>query len=236
VALRPPRAFGSTAAPRRGRRRYQLQQLVASGAPVITIFGKSWDLHAREILRCSLEENLAMIEDSVAFLKSRAAPSSSTPSISSTLPRRRRLRAGDAPRAQDGGADACPVRHQWRMLPPPQRDDATVAAEFPGVLVAIHCHNDGGLADANSSRGGGRGAAGPGTINGYGERSGNANLCTLLPNLELKMARPASRRQAGRPHLRVALRKRAGQSPAQHPPAFVGRSAFATRAACTSTR
>ncbi len=185
-------AFGSTRrASVHAEEDSQLQQLVESGAPVITIFGKSWDLHAREILRCSLEENLAMIEESVAFLKAQgrtvffdgehffdgykadAAYALET------------LRA-----AQRGGADGLvPCDTNGGTLPLELRDltDA-VAAAFPGVPLGIHCHNDAGMADANSLVAVLAGVRQvQGTINGYGERSGNANLCTILPNLELKL-------------------------------------------------
>jgi 2-isopropylmalate synthase len=172
----------------------QLQQLLASGAPVITIFGKSWDLHAREILRCSLEDNLAMIEESVAFLKAQgrtvyfdgehyfdgykadAAYALET------------LRA-----AQRGGADGLVLCDtNGGTLPFELRELTEVAvAEFPGVLIGIHCHNDAGMADANSLAAVLAGARQvQGTINGYGERAGNANLCTIVPNLELKLGLP----------------------------------------------
>lgn len=185
-------AFGSTRrAAMAAEDDSQLQQLVASGAPVITIFGKSWDLHAREILRCSLEDNLAMIEESVAYLKAQgrtvffdgehffdgykadAAYALET------------LRA-----AQRGGADGLiPCDTNGGTLPFALRDiAAAVAAEFPETRLGIHCHNDAGMADANSLAAVEAGFRQvQGTINGYGERSGNANLCTIIPNLELKM-------------------------------------------------
>jgi 2-isopropylmalate synthase len=167
-----------------------LEQLMISGAPVLTIFGKSWDLHVTEVLRTTLEENLRMVEESVAYLKAqdkvvfydaehffdgyKADPEYALET----------LRA-----AARGGADALvPCDTNGGCLPfEIEEIMARVADEFL-LLLGIHCHNDAGMADANSLaavRGGARQVQG--TINGYGERSGNANLCTLLPNLQLKM-------------------------------------------------
>jgi 2-isopropylmalate synthase len=170
----------------------QLAQLLASRAPVITIFGKSWDLHTREILRVSLEENLAMIEESVAFLKSqgrtvffdgehffdgyRADPSYALET----------LRA-----AVRGGVDCLvPCDTNGGSLPLQVQELITLlVAEFP-CPVGMHAHNDAGMADANSLVAVAAGAVQvQGTVNGYGERAGNANLCTVIPNLELKMGR-----------------------------------------------
>ena len=185
-------AFGSTRrASVHAEEDSQLQQLLASGAPVITIFGKSWDLHAREILRCSPEDNLAMIEESVAFLKSQGRTVffdgehyfdgyKADPAYALET-----LRA-----AQHGGADGLVLCDtNGGTLPFELRElTAVVAVEFPGVRLGIHCHNDAGMADANSLAAVLVGARQvQGTINGYGERSGNANLCTILPNLELKL-------------------------------------------------
>jgi 2-isopropylmalate synthase len=171
----------------------QLQQLVAAETPVITIFGKSWDLHAREILHCTLEENLAMIEDSVAFLKSQGrivffdAEHFFDGYRADAAYALETLRA-----AQHGGADGLALCDtNGGSLPlTVSAVTATVVGEFPGTLIGIHCHNDAGMAEANSLLAVEAGARQvQGTVNGYGERAGNANLCTILPNLELKLGR-----------------------------------------------
>ncbi len=186
-------AFGSTrraqvAAEEDGN----LQRLILSGAPVVAIFGKSWDLHVREILQVSAEENLAMIEESVAYLKSqgrtvffdgehffdgyRADPEYALET----------LRAG-----RRGGADCLiPCDTNGGTLPLALKEIMeTVADEFDCPL-GIHTHNDAGMADGNAVIAVSAGATQvQGTINGYGERAGNANLCTVIPTLELKMGK-----------------------------------------------
>ena len=106
---------------------------------------------------------------------------------------------------------------------------ARVVKEFGADSVGVHCHNDGGLAVALSLAGIGAGAAlVQGTINGFGERTGNANLTTVLPNLFLKMGRTAACR-VNLPHLRDlanSLDELANQRPDPKAP-FVGASAFA---------
>lgn len=187
-------AFGST---RRGGIRAQddsnLRELVASGAPVITIFGKSWDMHATDVLRVSLEENLAMIQDSVAYLKANAEEVifdgehyfdgyKANPEYA--------LKTLEA--AVAGGADAlCLCDTNGGCLPWEIEEIVGVVAARFDVRLGIHCHNDSGSAVANTLvavKAGCRQVQG--TINGYGERAGNANLCVVIPNLELKMGLP----------------------------------------------
>ncbi len=167
-----------------------LRQLVAAGAQVATIFGKSWLLHVKDVLHTTPEENAAMIRDSVAFLKANLPeviydaehffdgyqdnPAYALETLSAAV---------------TGGAD-------WLVLCDtnggslPEEIFAitqAVRAEF-AVPIGIHTHNDAELGVANALaavRGGARQIQG--TINGYGERTGNANLCSLLPNLALKL-------------------------------------------------
>lgn len=184
-------AFGST---RRGGIKAgddsNLQYLIASEAPVVTIFGKSWDLHVTEVLRVSREENLAMIEDSVALVKSegrevifdaehffdgyKADPEYALATLSAAV---------------RGGADwLVPCDTNGGILPGQLRDimDA-VTSEFD-LPLGIHTHDDTGMAVANSIIAVQCGAQQvQGTINGYGERVGNANLGTVIPNIELKL-------------------------------------------------
>ncbi|HNT77306.1 MAG TPA: citramalate synthase, partial [Anaerolineae bacterium] len=104
-----------------------------------------------------------------------------------------------------------------------------VKGYFPDVALGIHTHNDGGMADANTLMAVQAGAVHiQGTMNGYGERCGNANLCTLIPNLELKMGY-AALPEGHLPQLTRtarAISSIANQAPYRHAP-FVGRSAFA---------
>lgn len=184
-------AFGST---RRGGVRAQddtgLSELVACGAPVITIFGKSWDMHATDVLRVSLDENLAMIQDSVAYLKRHAEEVifdaehffdgfRANPDYALQT-----LRA-----AESAGADAlCLCDTNGGMMPWEVEQIVMRVARETHLPLGIHCHNDSGTAVASSLmalRAGCRQVQG--TMNGYGERAGNANLCEIIPNIELKL-------------------------------------------------
>ena len=229
-------AFGST---RRARGRAEtdasVRTLLSASTAWVTIFGKSWDFHVREVLRTTLEENLAMISDSVRCLKEAgrgviydaehffdgygANPEYALLTL---------LAAAEA------GADRIVLCDtNGGALPDQVRAALIVARSRLGSLpLGIHGHNDGELAVANSLAAVAGGAVHvQGTINGYGERCGNANLCSVIPNLELKMGLrclpagslprlTATSRYVGE----VANRVPNGQQP------FVGRSAFAHKA------
>jgi 2-isopropylmalate synthase len=171
-----------------------LQHLVQSEAPVKTIFGKSWDLHVTEVLRTTLEENLEMIESSVAFLKKysqeviydaehffdgyKANPEYALLTLQA---------------AARGGADCivlCDTNGGMALSWETQQIVSAVANQIDCAL-GMHMHNDSGTAVINSMVGVHAGATHvQGTINGYGERCGNANLITIIPNLIEKMKRP----------------------------------------------
>ncbi len=167
-----------------------IRALLAAGTPAVAVFGKSWDLHVSQVLRTTLEENLRMIADSVAYLK-----------------RMGREVIYDAEHFFDGymadpgyalqtlvaaaeaGADVLVLCDtNGGMLPSAV---ATIVAEVGkavGAPLGIHAHNDGEMAVANSLVAVEMGARHvQGTINGYGERCGNANLCSIIPSLVLKM-------------------------------------------------
>jgi 2-isopropylmalate synthase len=184
-------AFGST-------RRHRLscaedpsvQSLLAAETPVITVFGKSWVLHVTDALRVSVSENLEIIEDTVQYLAARAPfvvydaehffdGYRSDPDYA--LATLQAAAAGGAQRIvlcdTNGGS-----------LPEDVTRATRAAIEAVQLPVGIHCHNDGELAVANTLAAVSAGATHiQGTINGYGERCGNANLCSVIPNLELKL-------------------------------------------------
>ncbi len=167
----------------------QLAYLIESGAPVITIFGKSWDLHVTEVLGTTLEENLAMIEDSVAFLKASGARVFFDAEHFFDGYRADPEFALETLRAAVRGGAECLVLCDTNggSMPLFVRDVVAEVVEMFDVPIGIHCHNDAGMAVANSQIAVEMGATQvQGTINGYGERTGNANLCTVIPNLELK--------------------------------------------------
>jgi 2-isopropylmalate synthase len=184
-------AFGNT---RRAKAKAEedanLQALVKAGAKVVAIVGKSSDLQVTRVLGTTLEENLSMIADSVAYLKSKGLTVffdaehffdgfKHNPEYS--------LRCLAA--AAEAGA-GCLVLCDTNggTLPNEIAEAVTAARKATRVPLGIHAHNDGELAVANSLAAVSAGAAQvQGTINGYGERCGNANLCSIIPNLKLKM-------------------------------------------------
>ena len=163
-----------------------------SGAPVCTVVGKTWDFHVTEVLRVTLEENLQMIADSVGFLVGegreliydaehffdgwKANPDYARETIRS---------------AAEAGATLVALCDTNGGSLPEEIAELTIAAgkavaEF-GVAIGIHCHNDSELAVANSLAGVDAGAVQvQGTINGIGERCGNADLISVIANLALK--------------------------------------------------
>jgi len=226
-------AFGSTR--RSGTRADedpQLRTLLDSGMPVMTLVGKTWTLHVTEILRTTLEENLAMIEDSVRYLVAqgreviydaehffdgyRADPDYALRTLGAAL---------------RGGASNLTLcdTNGGTMVDDFKTIVARVVKEFGGDKVGVHCHNDSGLAVALSLAGVAAGATlVQGTANGYGERTGNANLVTILPNLFLKMGRtaPSAANLAQLRELSLFFDELANLRPDTKAP-YVGASAFA---------
>lgn len=166
-----------------------IRLLLQAETPVVTIVGKTWDLHVRDDLRISLQANLEVIGDSVAYLKTRVDEVffdaehffdgyRANPDYALAC-----LKA-----AAQAGADVlvlCDTR--GGSMPHEIRQATQVAAGLDSRL-GIHCHNDCELAVANSLAGVEAGASQvQGTINGFGERCGNANLCSVVPNLQLKL-------------------------------------------------
>ena len=222
----------------------QIQLLIQANTPVVTIFGKSWDLHVTEVLRTNLEENLRMIRDSVGYLKSqgkeviydaehffdgyRANPEYALATLKAAI---------------IGGATSVVLCDTNGGSLPWQIGEAVdiVRSEVLGlggnghtppaaqVTLGIHAHNDSETGVANTLEAVRHGATQvQGTINGYGERCGNANLVSVIPDLQLKMGYdlvPADKL----PQLVEISRyvsELANLNPDSHQP-FVGASAFA---------
>ncbi|MCE5279724.1 MAG: citramalate synthase [Planctomycetaceae bacterium] len=170
-----------------------MKALLASGAPVITIVGKCWDLHARDVLDVSEQENKAMIADSVACCV--AAGREVIFDAEHFFDGWRANRAfalGALQAAAEAGA-ACLALCDTNGGSRPdhvQQIVSEVCAALPNVRVGIHCHNDSGLAVANSLAAVAGGATHvQGTINGIGERCGNADLIAVIAALTLKYGR-----------------------------------------------
>lgn len=184
-------AFGSTRRPGlKAEEDANLRALVEAGVPVATIFGKSWDLHVLEALGTTLEENLHMVGDSVRFLKERGLEVIFDAEHFFDGYKRNRdyaLRVLEA--ALTAGADWLVLCDTNGGSLPEEiyRAVEDVARRFRHPL-GIHCHNDGELAVANTLVAVAAGVTQvQGTVNGMGERCGNANLCSVIPNLELKL-------------------------------------------------
>ncbi len=185
-------AFGCTRRPNiKAEEDKILNELLSADTEIITIFGKTWDFHVEHALNTTLEENLDMISDSVKYLKSKGKqvffdaehffdgyknnPEYALKAIKS---------------AHSAGADrivlcdtngGCINTEIYKIT-------HTVKKEIPEAKLGIHAHNDSDMAVANSIAAMESGVVQiQGTFNGYGERCGNANLCSIIPNIQLKM-------------------------------------------------
>jgi 2-isopropylmalate synthase len=208
----------------------ELQDLLASHAPIVTIVGKSWDKQVREALRTTLEENLRMIGDSIRFLKDsdvsvifdaehffdgyRANPSYALATIV------------EAAHAGADTIDLCETN--GGMLPFDVSDIVShVVKELPECQIGIHCHQDAGCAVANTLAGVRAGATHiQATVNGYGERVGNADLLTVIADLQLKMGYRCVDDLSQLTHVAQFVAETCNRAlPAHHP--YTGAAAFA---------
>lgn len=225
-------AFSSTCRPGIAPRNDDnIQALLKTEMETMTLFGKSWDLHATEILRVSLKENLRMIQETVAYLRGegrdviydaehffdgfRANPSYAMETLKA---------------AEEGGANTIVLcdtnggRMPWEI--------AEIMGNVVGRLkvpIGIHAHNDCGLALANSLAAVESGARMvQGTINGYGERCGNVDLIAVIGNLQVKMGYSCvpEERLKQLTELSRYVSEVANVPPMNQRP-FVGKSAFA---------
>jgi 2-isopropylmalate synthase len=228
-----------------------LQAILAAGTRWVTIFGKSWDLHVTTGLKTTLEENLAMIRDTIEYLRSQGRRViydaehwfdgyKHNPDYALQT-----LEAAIASGAEwlvlcdtNGGTlpheisqivqDVVRVTGEWGMGHGAWGMGKD-SSQSPMPQIGIHTHNDSEMAVANALAAVMAGAnMVQGTINGYGERCGNANLCSLIPNLQLKLGYSCIREDQ-LTQLTEASRfvsEVVNLAPDEHAP-FVGRSAFA---------
>jgi len=227
-------AFGSMARPGKSASEdLGLRHLVDSGADGVCVFGKSWDLHVNKALGISLPENLDLIQDTISWLKEQLPTVffdaehffdgyRDNPEYALEV-----LKA-----AQSAGADGL-VLCDTNGGSIPSQVAATVAdvvRHCPGILIGIHAHNDSELAVANSVAATEAGARMvQGTINGIGERCGNANLVSIIPILELKMGLDCGvdgERLKQLSSLSRFVNEMANRQPWPYQP-FVGHNAFA---------
>jgi 2-isopropylmalate synthase len=228
-------AFGSTR--RAGVRAAQdrnLQLLLKADTPVATVVGKTWDLHVREALRISNQENVEILADTIAFLKRRVDEAIFDAEHFFDGFKANREFALECIKAVDqAGADLiCLCDTNGGSLPHEVEEAVSAARSAVKCALGIHCHNDSEVAVANSIAAVRAGAVQvQGTINGFGERCGNANLVSIIANLQLKLGYhcvPPARLK----HLSETSRlvyELANVTPFARQP-YVGRSAFAHKA------
>jgi 2-isopropylmalate synthase len=209
-----------------------VQGLLAAQTPIVTIFGKSWDFHVDIALKTTLEENLRMIADTISHLKSCGRRAFYDAEHFFDGFRANAEYALDTLRAAaEAGAETIILCDTNGGTLPDRIAEVVslVHSRLPNVRVGIHCHNDSELAVANSLAAVEAGATHvQGVMNGYGERCGNANLCSVIPNLELKMNRRCLPDGKLRllTHTSRYINEVANLVPNDRA-AFVGRSAFA---------
>jgi len=226
--------FGSTRRP--GRRAEDDPSLLAIkelGFEYAAIVGKAWDLHVTEILGTELDENLRMIEDSIKFLRRFGIKVffdaehffdgfKENPSYA--------LKVVEV--AAESGADVVVLCDTNGGSLPDLIREGVLEAKKIGVPLGIHAHNDSELAVANSIEAVKCGVVQvQGTINGYGERCGNTNLCSLIPNLVLKLGIECIPREKLKKLTEVSryVSELANLPPDSHLP-YVGSSAFTHKA------
>jgi 2-isopropylmalate synthase len=226
-------AFGSTVkagtVPEEDR---NLKSLIKAKTGVITIFGKSWDVHVKSALRITLKENVKLIADTITYLKKQCAQvffdaehffdgCKANPSYAFQT-----VKA-----ASQSGAD-CVILCDTNGGTLPDQLCAMikeVKRHVPKTQLGIHTHNDSELAVANSIAAVQLGIRQvQGTINGIGERCGNANLCSIIPNLALKLNyKCINKKQLAKlQEVSRFVYELANLQPLKHQP-YVGRSAFA---------
>jgi len=183
-------AFGSTRRPKaEAAGDANLRALLEANAGVVTLVGKGWDLHVTEVLRTTLEENLRMISDSVRFLKSQGiSVFFDAEHFFDGFKKNPEYALSTIEAAAGAGADCVILCDTNGGAMPSEAAVGVEAAKRAGVPLGIHAHNDAELAVANTLAAVQAGAVQvQGTINGYGERCGNANLCSIIPTLKLKL-------------------------------------------------
>lgn len=208
-----------------------LQKIIASEVKAVAIFGKTWDFHVHDALKTTLEENLNMIFESVAYLKRAGLEVIfDAEHFFDGYKRNPDYALTAVKRAQEAGADCVTLCDtNGGTLP---HDISRIVSEVVSelsVTVGIHCHNDCELGVANTLAAVQAGARHvQGTINGYGERCGNANLISVIPNLQMKLNYKCIDNEE-LPNL-VTVSKYVHEIANQVPPnnqPFVGKSAFA---------
>lgn len=168
-----------------------LNAILECKSPAATLVGKAWDLHVTNVLRCSLDENIVLCADSVKYLKKHGLETILDAEHFYDGYRENPEYAMKVLKAvAEAGVDSIVLCDTNGGTLPAQVHDITAAVckQLKPLTIGIHTHNDCDCAIANSIAAVSAGARQvQGTLNGLGERCGNANLCTLIPNLAFKM-------------------------------------------------
>ena len=229
-------AFGSTRRPKgRVDEDQTLASLVEAGTSTVCIVGKSWDYHVTEALRQPLDEGVSMVGDSVEFLKSEGLRVffdaehffdgyKRNPEFSLRVLEAAAVQGADCLVLCDTNGGALP--HEVESIV------REVVKHFSGIQIGMHTQNDTGCAVANAVAGVLAGATHvQGTINGYGERTGNCDNTVLIPNLSLKMG--IETLPSGHVERLTSVSHHVAElmnMPPQHQQPYVGTSAFAHKA------
>lgn len=225
-------AFGSTRRPGiKPENDDNLKKIIDSGAKTAAIFGKTSEFHTKNIIHTTLEENLEMIEDSVAYLKNNDIDVIFDAEHFFDGYKENPEYALEALKAAERGGASTVVLCDTNggSLPSEIKEITEVVGNTVSIPIGIHTHNDSGLAVANTLAAVEAGARHvQGTFLGFGERCGNANLSTIVPNLQLKMGfdciDPEKLKRLTNSSIKVAEISNynlSGREP------FVGKSAFA---------
>ena len=211
-----------------------LRALAESGAPVVTLVAKSHDRHVELALKTDLQENLAMIKDSINFLRQGGQRVFLDAEHFFDGYRANPAYALEVVRvAAEAGADVIALCDtNGGMLPDELSDVVSKVISDSSARIGIHCHNDTGCAIANSLAAVAAGASHvQGTLNGYGERTGNADLIAIIANLQLKKKQEVLPAGALEEAFRIAhaVAEVTNVSPSARQP-YVGISAFAHKA------
>ena len=228
-------AFGATRRPNvKAADDQLLQALAESGAPVVTLVAKSHDRHVDLALKTNLDENLAMIKDSIKFLRANGQRVFLDAEHFFDGYKSNRAYAIEVVRASvEAGADVVALCDtNGGMLPDEIAEVVNDILQSSSARLGIHCHNDTGCAVANSMAAVAAGVTHvQGTINGYGERTGNADLVSIMANLELKKNKKVLPDNLLRESFRIshAIAEVTNISPSMRQP-YVGVSAFTHKA------
>ncbi|MCL5102933.1 MAG: citramalate synthase [Armatimonadetes bacterium] len=211
-----------------------IANVIEAETPVATIFGKSWDLHVTDVFRIPLDQNLEMIHDTVQFLVSHGREVIFDAEHFFDGYKNNRDYALQTLDAAERGGASCLVLCDTNggTLPSEMAEIMDVVTGRCKTAIGIHAHNDSGLAVANTIVAVQHGASHiQGTANGLGERCGNANLCTIMPILDLKMGLSCLPDGAIKhlTELSRSIDEIANRIPEDRQP-FVGASAFAHKA------